>query len=142
METWFRWKGKYLYFTYWSLKALWHNKSRFITSRVKSVWDFNALVLLHSFLKKQRQSVQINNNFNSARKDWCWCFSGFHWWTTFLNLFPYDNVLFLTDTFLSNFTENSNLYHIGRDRDKIQKLFRKYFRAINEWFLEYYMELN
>ena len=34
-------RRKYLCFIYGSLQGLWHSKSRFITSKVKSVWDFN-----------------------------------------------------------------------------------------------------
>ena len=58
------------------------------------------------------------------------------------NLFINDSVLFLTDTSLSNYADDNNLYGIGKDRDIIQNLLRKDFRALAEWFFENYMALN
>ena len=36
------------------------------------------------------------------------------------NSFINDSVLFLTDTFLSNYGDDNNLYSIGKDRDIIK----------------------
>ena len=58
------------------------------------------------------------------------------------NLFINDSVLFLTDTSLSNYADDNNLYGLGKDRDIIQNLLRKDFRALAEWFFENYMALN
>ena len=49
---------------------------------------------------------------------------------------------FLTDTFLSNYADDNNLYSIGKDRDIIKNLLRKDFRALTEWFFKNYMVLN
>ena len=51
-----------------------------------------------------------------------------------------DCVLFLSDTFLSNYTDDNNLHSIGKDREK--NLLRKDFMALTEWFFENYMVLN
>ena len=56
------------------------------------------------------------------------------------NLFINNSVLFLSDTFISNYAGNNNLYSIGKDRDTIKNLIRK--SALTEWFFENYMVLK
>ena len=56
------------------------------------------------------------------------------------NLFINDSVLFLSDTFLSNYADD-NLYSIGKGCDIIKNLLRKDFMALTEWFFEK-MSLN
>ena len=51
-------------------------------------------------------------------------------------------MLFLTDTFLSNYADDNRLYSIGNDDDIIKNLPRKDFRALTKWFFENYMKLN
>ena len=48
------------------------------------------------------------------------------------NKFINDSVLFLTDTFLSNYTDDNNLYSIGKDLDIIKNLHQKDFRALTD----------
>ena len=101
---------------------------------------FKALDLMCSYLKKQKQSVKINNNFSSAKR-----------YTLALprvptdgpllfNLFINYSVLFLTDTFLINYADD-NLYSIGKDRDITENVLRKDFRDLTEWFFKNYMVL-
>ena len=94
----------------------------------------NALDVMCSCLKNRKQSVQINNNFSSGKK-------GFIHGPLLFNLFINDSVLFLTDTFLSNYADDNNLYSIGKDCDIIKNLLRKDFMALTEWFFEK-MSLN
>ena len=54
-------------------------------------------------------------------------------------LFICDSVLFLTDTFLSNYADDNNLYSKGKDREITKELLRKDFRALTEWFFENFM---
>ena len=49
-------------------------------------------------------------------------------------LFINDFVLFLSDTFLSNYADDNNLYNIGKDRDMIKNLLQKDFVALTECF--------
>ena len=58
------------------------------------------------------------------------------------HLFINDSVLFLSDTFLSNYAGDNNLYSIGKDRDIIKNLLRKDFKTLTEWFFENYMVIN
>ena len=51
-----------------------------------------------------------------------------------------DSVLFLSDTFLSNYTDDNYLHSIGKDREK--NVLRKVFMSLTEWFFENYMVLN
>ena len=58
------------------------------------------------------------------------------------NLFTNYSVLFLTDTFLSNYAGDNILYSIGKDRDIIKNLLREIYSALTEWIFENYMVLN
>ena len=51
-------------------------------------------------------------------------------------------LLFLTDTFLSDYADDNNLYSIGKGRDIIKNLLRKDFMALTEWFFKNYMISN
>ena len=51
-------------------------------------------------------------------------------------------MLFLTDTFLFNYADNSNLYSIAKDDDATKKLLQKDFSALTERFFESSMVLN
>ena len=50
----------------------------------------------------------------------------------FFDLFINESVLFLTNTFLSNYADDDNLYSIGKDPKIIKNLRRKDFRALTE----------
>ena len=63
-----------------------------------------------SYLKNQRQSVQINNDFSSAIKAPAGVPQGTTNGPLLFNLFVNDSVLFLTDTFLSNYDDDNSLY--------------------------------
>ena len=105
-------------------------------------FSINALDLMCSYLKNRKQSVQINNNFSSAKNVYASIFQGSIDGPLLFNLFINDSVLCLTDTFLSNYADNNNLYNIGKDRDTIKNLLRKDFRALTEWFIDNCMVLN
>ena len=105
-------------------------------------FSINALDLMCSCLKNRRQSVQINNNFSSAKKVHGGVPQGYIDGPLFFYLFINESVLFLTNKFLSNYTDDNNLYSIGKDRKIIKNLRRKDFRVLTEWSFENYMILN
>ena len=105
-------------------------------------FSINALDLMCSYLKNRKQSVQINNSFSSTKKVQAGVPQGSIDGPLLFNLFINDSVLFLTDTFLSNYADDNNLHSIGKDRDIIKNLLRKDFRALTEWFFKNYMVLN
>ena len=58
------------------------------------------------------------------------------------NLFITDLVLFLSETSLSNYTDDNNLYSIGKELDIVKENLRKDFNVVTDWFFENYMSLN
>ena len=58
------------------------------------------------------------------------------------NLFTNDLVLFLSETFVSNYADDSNLYSIGKELNIIKEKLRKDFKVVTDWFFENYMSLN
>ena len=104
-------------------------------------FSINALDLMCSYLKNRKQSVQINSNFSAAKKVHAGVSQGSIDGPLSFNLYINDSVLFLTETFLSSYADDNNLYSIGKGRDIIKNLSRKDFRALTEWFFENYMVL-
>ena len=85
------------------------------------------------YLKNRKQSVQINNNFSSTKKVHAAVPQGSLDGPLLFNLFIHNSVLFLIESILSNYAEDNNLCSIGKDRDIINNLLRKGFRALTEW---------
>ena len=63
----------------------------------------NALKLLCSYLKDRRQAVQINDNFSSYEKIQAGV-------PLSIKLFTNDRVIVLSEKFLGNYSDDSNLY--------------------------------
>ena len=80
-------------------------------------FSINALNLMCSYLKNQRQSVQINSNFISGKKVHAGVPHGSIDGPLLFNSFINDSVLFLTDIFLSYYADDNNLYSRRKDRD-------------------------
>ena len=73
-------------------------------------FSINRLDLMCSYLKNRKQPVQINNNFSLAKKFHAGVPQGSIDGHLLFNLFINDSVLFLSDTFLSNYADHNNLY--------------------------------
>ena len=73
-------------------------------------FSVKALNLMCSYLKKRKQRVQINNNFSATKTVIAGVLQGPIDGPLFLNLFINDLVLFLTDTMLSNYADDNNLF--------------------------------
>ena len=104
-------------------------------------FSINTLDLMRSYLKNREQPVQINNDFSSAKKVHAGAPQGSIDGPLLFSLFINDFVSFLSDTFLSNYADDNNLYSLGKDCDIIKNLLRKDFTALTEWFFEK-MSLN
>ena len=96
----------------------------------------NALKLTCSYLKDRRQAVQINSNFRSYKK-----VQGSIDGPLLFNLFINDLVLFLSETFLSNYADDNNLYSIGKELNIFKEKLQKDFEVVTDWFFENYMSL-
>ena len=75
----------------------------------------NALDLMCNYLKNRKQRVQTNNNFNAAKTVIAGVLQGSIDGPLLFNLFINDLVLFLTETVLSNYADDNNLYIIEKD---------------------------
>ena len=105
-------------------------------------FSINALNLMCSYLKNRKQRVQINNNFSATKSVIAGVLQGSIDGPLLFNLFINDLVLFLTETMLSNYTDDNNLFSIGRDLNKVKDTLAKDFGIVTNWFYENFMVLN
>ena len=102
----------------------------------------NALNLMCSYLKNRKQRVQINNNFSAAKTVIAGVPQGSIDGPLLFNLFIKDLVFFLTETILSNYADDNNLFCIGKDINKVKNTLAKDFGIVTNWFYENFMVLN
>ena len=105
-------------------------------------FSINALNLMCSYLKNRKQRVQINNNFSATKSVITGVPLGSIDGPLLFNLFINDLVLFLTETMLSNYADDNNLFSIGRDLNKVKDKLAKDFGIVTNWFYENFMVLN
>ena len=105
-------------------------------------FSINALNLMCSYLKNRKQRVQINNNFSATKSVIAGAPQGSIDGPLLFNLFINDLVLFLTETMLSNYADDNNLFSIGRDLNKVKDTLAKDFGIVTNWFYENFMVLN
>ena len=101
----------------------------------------NALMLMCSYLINRQQAVQINN-FSSYKKVQTGVLQGSIDGPLFFNLFINDLELFLSETFLSNYADDNNLYSTRKELNVIKEKLQKDFKVVTDWFFENYMSLN
>ena len=101
-----------------------------------------ALNLMCSYLKNRNQRVQINNNFSATKSVIAGVPQGSLDGPLLFNLFINDLVLFLTETMLSNYAYDNNLFNIGRDLNKVKDTLAKDFGIVTNWFYQNFMVLN
>ena len=95
-----------------------------------------------SYLKNRKQRVQINNNFSATKSVTAGVPQGSIDGPLLFNLFINDLVLFLTETMLSNYADDNNLFTIGRDLNKVKDTLAKDFGIVTNWFYENFLVLN
>ena len=95
-----------------------------------------------SYLKNRTQRVQINNNFSATKSVIGGVLKGSIDGSLLFNLFINDLVLFLTETTLSNYADDNNLFSIGIDLNKVKDTLAKDFGIVTNSFYKNFMILN
>ena len=83
-----------------------------------------------SYLKNRRRAVQININFSSYKKVQAGVPQGSIDGPLLFNLFINGLVIFLSETFLSNYADDNNLYSIGEELNIIKEKLQKDFKLV------------
>ena len=93
-----------------------------------------ALSFMCSYLKKRRQTVQINNNFSSLKEVIAEVPQVSVDGPLFFNLFINDLFLFICFSTLSNYADDNNLFATETDIQLINQMLLSDFRTVNKWF--------
>lgn len=91
---------------------------------------------MRNFLKNCQQLVQIINNFSSSKNVHAGIPQGLIDELLLFNLFLNDLRPFMTNTFLRNYADESNLYSIENGLDLSNGMLHKDFRVLTEWFYD------
>ena len=86
--------------------------------------------------------LQINSNFSATKSVIAGVPQGSIDGPLLFNLFVNDLALFLTETMLSNYADDNDLFSIGRDLNKVKDTLAKDFGNVTNWFYENFMVLN
>ena len=89
----------------------------------------NSLYLRCSYLKDRQKAVQINN-FSSYKKVQAGVPQGPIDGPLLFNLFINGLVILLSETFLSNYADDNNLYSIGEELNIIKEKLQKDFKLV------------
>ena len=101
-----------------------------------------ALKLMKSYLKNQKQKVQINNKFSSERDVIPGVLQGSIDGPLLFNLFINDLTFFIEQCILSNYANDNNSSISGEDKELIKSMLSSDFMIVEDWFFENYMILN
>ena len=89
----------------------------FMLAKLKSYgFSINALNLMHSYFKNRKQKVQINNKFSLERNVIAGVPQGPIDGPLHFNLFINDLVFFIQYSVLSNYSDDNNLFVIGKNK--------------------------
>ena len=102
----------------------------------------NALNLMSSYLTNRKRGAQNNSNFSTAKTIISRILQRSIDGPLLFKLFINDLALYLTETMLSNYDDDNNLFSIGKDINEVKDTLAKDFRIVTNWFYENFMVLN
>ena len=105
-------------------------------------FSINALSLMCSYLKNRKERVKINNNFSATKSVIAGFPQGSIDGPLLFKLLINDLVLFLTESMLSNYADDNNLFSIRRDLNKVKDTLAKDFGIVTNWFYGNFMVLK
>ena len=137
-------KGEYVSVLYMDLsKAFDPINHDLLIAKLKAYgFSKEALKFIKSYLKNQKQKVQINNKFSSERDVITGVPQGSIDGPLLLNLFINDLVFFIEQCTLSSYANGNNLSIAGEDKEIIKSMISSDFMIVENWFFENYMILN
>ena len=114
-----------------------------VLKKLKSYgFSFNALNLMHSYLKNRKQKVQINNKLSLERNVITWVPQESIDGPLLFNLFINDLVSFIQYSVLSDYADDNNLFVVGKNKEDIKSLPLLDFEIVNNCFYENFKILN
>ena len=90
----------------------------------------NALNLMSSYLTNRKQGVQNNSIFSAAKTIISGILQRSIGGPLLFKSFINDPALYLTETMLSNYDDDSNLFSIGKDINEVKDTLAKDFRIV------------
>ena len=101
----------------------------------------NAMNVMCSYLKSNKQRVPINKNFSYEKKVIAGISLGSIDGSLSFNLFINNRIVFVTTLWI-NYADDNSLYNTAKGLEPEKSILVKAFRAVKEWFYEKFMILN
>ena len=102
----------------------------------------DALQYMRSYLTNRQQRVRVNSNFSTWENIIAGVPQGSILGPLLFNIFINYLFLFVSNSYLSNYTDDNTLYAFGYNLEDIKNRLRFDFDLISKWFEENYVFLN